>query len=222
MTSKQRHGQWGSGPLNRGRVGRSYLSQMCRRHRPLSDPHRRPGKATRDCPFASARFPAAHSLPGSPARRPCGRESCGPQGRLWTLFSETCGGGGEQGSSLAPLSGMLEGWSVVTAPSVGPGQQPLVADIHTYQPNSVPGPGLGTPGGAHESDGPVPRALGLVATTAKDTGGGGLARSFVKGTSAGIRLLFFSVLLIFNKKCAARFGPEPGWTPAALPAAVSS
>lgn len=151
-----------------------------------------------------------------------GGSHVGPRDVSGPCLVRPVGGGGDQGNSLAPLSGMLEGWSVVTAPSVGPGQQPLVADIHTYQPNSVPGPGLGTPGGAHESDGPVPRALGLVATTAKDTGGGGLARSFVKGPSAGIRLLFFSVLLIFNKKCAARFGPEPGWTPAALPAAVSS
>lgn len=135
-------------------------------------------------------------------------------------------GRGEQGLAAAlsaPLTGMPERWGRVTASSVGPpGSSPWSAEVQTYQPNSVPGPGLDTPGDVHESGGPVPRALGLVATTAEDTGGGGLARSCVKGTSAGIRLLFFSVLLIFNKKCAARFGPEPGWTPATLPAAVFS
>lgn len=39
----------------------------------------------------------------------------------------------------------------------------------------------------------------------EDTGGGGLAWSFVKGISTGIRMLFFSVLLIFNEKMCCPF-----------------
>lgn len=39
-------------------MGRSYLSQTCRRGRPLSDPHHRSGKVTRDSgPLPLSGFP---------------------------------------------------------------------------------------------------------------------------------------------------------------------
>lgn len=66
-----------------------------------------------------------------------------------------------------------------------------IAQPHTCQPTSVPGPRLGA-GDTDGSDGAVPRALSLVVTAAKHVEGGRLARDFVGWPSVGMSGVFLS------------------------------
>lgn len=74
-----------------------------------------------------------------------------------------------------------------------------IAQPHTCQPTSVPGPRLGA-GDTDGSDGAIPRALSLVVTAAKHVEGGRLARDVVGWPSVGMSLVISSVLSLCPKR----------------------